>query len=136
MLDGKHVQVHLCRLYRMYEAQRKDGGGDDNGKGKRNGIHILLYESVYMQNVNPAFYPGEGALRCSAIVNFARGEIPRSFLQKPRAIRRAWNFPAEEQEGKGSDWANVEKLEGKCERERARGRENVGEKEEASRWLR
>lgn len=59
----------------------------DDGKRKRNGIHILLYASVYMQNVNPAFYPGEGALRCSAIVNFARGEIPRSFLQKPRAIR-------------------------------------------------
>jgi len=40
-----------------------------------------------MQTVNPAFYSCEGALRCSAIVNFARGEIPRLFLQKPRAIR-------------------------------------------------
>lgn len=40
-----------------------------------------------MQTVNPALYPCEGALRCSAIVNFARGEIPRLFLQKPRAIR-------------------------------------------------
>lgn len=107
-------------LYKLYEPKREDGNIDDGGR-KKNEIHILLYASVYMQNVNPAFYLGEGALRCSAIVNFARGEIPRSFLQKPRAIRlRSRNFLAEGQEGKGSDWANVEKLERKCERERER----------------
>lgn len=70
----------------MYELEREDDNSDDEER-KGNEIHILLYASVYMQNVNPAFYLGEGALRCSAIVNFARGEIPRSFLQKPRAIR-------------------------------------------------
>lgn len=54
---------------------------------KRDGVHVLPYASVYMQTVNLALYPGEGARRWSAIVNFARGEIPRSFLQKPRPIR-------------------------------------------------
>lgn len=58
------------------------------GTGRQGEKKGCVYASVvYMQTVNPALYPGEGALWCSAIVNFARGEIPRPFLQKPRAIR-------------------------------------------------
>lgn len=62
--------------------------GDD---GEKEGcVYIVPRECVvcmYMQTVNLVLYSGEGALRYSAIVNFARGEIPRPFLQKPRAIR-------------------------------------------------
>jgi len=83
-----------------------------------------------MQTVNPALYPGEGALRCSAIVNFARGEIPRPFLQKPRAIRpraSVETFRRKSRKEKGviglrAGKAGAKMCEKKRERERKRKR--------------
>lgn len=85
----------------------------------------MYYASVlYMQTVNPALYPGEGAPRCSAIVNFARGEIPRPFLQKPRAIRprssARGTFRRKSRKEEGVIGPVRGKLERKCEREKER----------------
>lgn len=81
-----------------------------------------------MQTVNPALYPGEGAPRCSAIVNFARGEIPKPFLQKPRAIRprssARGTFRRKSRKEEGVIGPARGKPERKCEREKERERKS------------
>lgn len=104
--DGEACEIHP----QNYIAHgRKGKTAADNrtrgGKGKSTADTNYPRECVYMHTVNSALYPDEGAHRCSAIVNFARGEIPRSFQTKTTGdpAERPWNFPSARQEGKGSD---------------------------------
>lgn len=104
----------LTIISRITEKGRKRDGR------KEACIYTYCASVLYMQTVNPALYP-EGALRCSAIVNFARGEKYRGRFYKNRERSGLGRAPVELSGGRAGrkrEWLGRTrgKLEWKCEK--------------------